>query len=94
MGQTIKVEWDTNLAQSLDAIGTTHPRENKIRLQKPNAGWDVPDDKLEHVYYHELVHWILHSMSQQALFEDEVFVDNFAGLLHQALKSAKGELKK
>lgn len=93
LGQTIVVEWDDSLAHTMDALGTTHPRENKIKLQKPNKGWGVPAEKLEHTYYHELVHWILLSMSQTELFQDEVFVDTFAGLLHQAIKSAKGEMK-
>lgn len=93
LGQTITVEWDESLAHTMDALGTTHPRENKIKLQKPNKGWGVPTEKLEHVFLHEAVHWILLSMRQTDLFNDEVFVDTFAGLLHQAIKTSKGEMK-
>jgi predicted SprT family Zn-dependent metalloprotease len=92
-GQTITVEWDDNLTHTMDAHGIAAFRENKLKLQKPTAKPTLPLDKIEHIYYHELVHFILNAMSQSELAHDEGFVDNFAGLLHQAIKTSKGVLK-
>lgn len=93
MGHTINVEWADDLVHTMDASGTAHLRENKVKLQKPTASWPVPKDSLEHTYFHELVHWILYMLKQEELCKDEMFVDTFAGLLYQSIKTAKGEMK-
>lgn len=93
MGQTITVEWVDELQHDKDAYGTANFRDNKICIQKPNKHTPLPKDKLEHIFFHELAHWILNTMGQSELMLDEVFVDNMGGLLYQAIKSSKGELR-
>jgi hypothetical protein len=65
-----------------DCAGYWEPGENRIVLAQ-----QAPDVTF-HTFCHELCHAIL-SMMSHPLNEDEVFVDQFGGLLAQALKSAK-----
>jgi len=43
---------------------------------------------MEHTYFHELVHCILHTIGRTKLSDDEELVDMVAGLLHQSVKTA------
>ena len=65
-----------------DCAGYWEPGENRIVLVE-----QAPDVTFL-TFCHELTHAIL-SMMSHPLNEDEVFVDQFGGLLAQALKSAK-----
>ena len=47
-----------------------------------------PGTQSEHIYTHELVHAILTAMGHP-LNQDEGFVDNFSGLLHQAMTTSR-----
>ena len=93
LGQVIDVEWSDTLQVDQDEHGTSHFRENKIRIQRPAKGIPMPKDRLEHIFFHELTHWIMYTMNQHELNNNEAFVDTTAGLFYQALKSSKGELK-
>ena len=57
---------------------------DKHRILIRDSGGTLPG----HSFYHELVHAILSAMGHP-LNSDESIVDNFSGLLHQALSSAK-----
>lgn len=86
--QTIKVEFDPDLVFDSDARGVAAYRENLIKiLSKDNE--KRPDEQIEKSFYHELVHWILHLMSEDELSDNEKFVDTFALLLHQFHKTAE-----
>lgn len=50
---------------------------------------DLPQDVLMHTFLHELTHCILAAI-QHPQWEDEAFVDTFAGLMHQALSTMEG----
>lgn len=65
-----------------DDVGEWFVRELRIDLleQSPSP--------LMHAFTHELTHAILDMMNHE-LNRNEVFVDNFAGLLAQALTTAK-----
>lgn len=52
----------------------------------------VPLETLEQTFYHEEVHWILHIMGRDELRDDEKFVDMFAHLLYQAIKTGNESL--
>jgi len=93
MGQTVYVEWVDDLQHDKDAFGTANFRDNKICLQRPTKTQPLPKDKMEHIFFHELAHWIMHTMGQQDLMVDEVFIDNLGGLLYQSIKTSKGELR-
>ena len=50
----------------------------------------VPQETIEQAYIHEVVHWILFLMGSEKA-EDEQFVDVFAHLLYQAMKTMEYE---
>lgn len=47
-----------------------------------------PEDLKGITYYHELMHFILHTLGKDALRDDEGFVDSVGNLLWQAHKTA------
>ncbi len=92
-GQTVHVEFTNDLQHDKDAYGTACFRDNKICIQKATKHMPLPKDKLEHIFFHELTHWVLGVMGEEELLHNEKFVDIFGGLMYQAIKSAKGEHK-
>jgi hypothetical protein len=62
--------------------GLFDPRDMTIKIRKGTV------TTMEHTLCHEMTHAILYCMNND-LYDDEVFVDTFAGLAHQALTSAE-----
>ena len=84
-GHTIEVEWQDTLIDKSNNSGQARYREYKILLQSGDERHhNRPDSDREQVFCHELVHWILSQMNDDK-YDNEVFVDVFASLLHQAL---------
>jgi hypothetical protein len=89
MGHTIKVhivslrDWEA-LAEQYDEMddccGFWVPDSNLIVLLRQ------PKSKLMHTYLHEVTHAVLFYMNNK-LWRNEQFVDQFAGLLSQALET-------
>lgn len=79
MGHIIKIK----LVDDIEECGFAKYDENEILLNKNN----IPS-AMEHTLCHELIHFILYYMNIPKLRDDEHFVDVFAGLLHQSLKSS------
>jgi hypothetical protein len=86
LGHTIRVEilsvraWQ-ELGEKYDfddAVGYFSPTDKLVLIKR-----GVQSEML-HTFAHELLHAILDSMNSK-LSNDEVFVDNFGGLLAQAL---------
>lgn len=65
-----------------DCVGFYNYEKQQIELK--DHGKTMPG----HIFYHELTHAILSSMGHK-LNHDEAFVDQFSGLLHQALTTSK-----
>lgn len=86
-GETITIEFSKNLTSKSDMIGRTFLREGRIVLQKPGKVYS--EERIEQTFYHELVHVILDKISEQKLSGNEGFVDRFACLLHQAIKTMR-----
>ena len=86
------VHLDPALTQTNDNVGEARYRSDTIHLQSPGSQWLLGRDRLEQIYCHELIHFILHHMHSK-LRDDETFVDQFANLLHQALNSSEGDLQ-
>lgn len=90
-GETITVEYVSNLIEKEGRMGQSVYRENKIQLLDINN--DIYSTKpfmhIEQTFYHELVHFILTKMNLNDLSEDEKFVDVFASLLHQVIVTAE-----
>ena len=72
-GDKGSLEWDLNI----------------IRLQPSNPASPLPQDKVEHVFFHELLHAIFYQLGRAELRKDEELVEQMAGLLHQAFKTAE-----
>lgn len=83
MGHTVRIvalppaKW-----KQKDCVGYFNPKEMEIGVLKR------PGTHTEQAFHHELTHAILYCMGND-LYEDEAFVDTFAGLMHQAMTSAK-----
>jgi hypothetical protein len=63
-------------------VGIYDPMRHKIQLLQADL------QMMEHAYFHELVHCVLHTLGREKLSSDEQLVDTVAGLLHQAMKTA------
>lgn len=91
-GRTVKVEWDNDVLNDKELYGQANYRKNVIAITNTccidGKMKKLPQDNVNETYFHELVHFILNSMKHE-LNDDEKFVNDFSGLLHQALKTAK-----
>lgn len=83
-GQTFQIVLDPALRKLSGCCGQTHFDDNLIVIDEQLRG-----DTRAVTYYHELVHAILSTMGAQDLNKDEAFVDNFANLLWQSVKTSK-----
>ncbi len=92
MGTTIKVEYSEKLLHKDTSVGMAVYRDNLIYLQSPSKAAPIPKSDIEQTFIHEKVHWILNMMGEHDLRTNEKFVDLFAHLLHQSIKSEKGIL--
>jgi hypothetical protein len=86
LNHTIDIVFDNEYCHNKKCFGSFILQENKIVLAnsyKTKRGWrKYKPEIVEHVYYHELVHAVLYYMNHE-YFENEEFVDNFAGFLAQ-----------
>ena len=90
-GQTINVKPAVDLIQEDDSRGQADYRTNTITLQVSTPTWTMERAQVEQAFCHELTHFILEKMDHK-LFRDEVFVNQFSYLLHQALTTFEGDL--
>lgn len=90
MGLSYSVEYNDDILRVDDLQGQHSPRELKIKLKKEDDY--MHRCQVEHNYFHELVHAILCTLCEDELNGNEKFVENFAGLLYQSLKTQEGEL--
>lgn len=84
-GQTITVKKVPQMASMNGTIGEARLHANSILLQESVDGFKMHQSQMEQTFFHELVHLLVGFMGQKELMEDEIFVDTFAHLLHQAL---------
>lgn len=75
-----EVRVDKNPALTdVDKYGVADYPRNVITLYT----YECADSVVEHTFYHELVHFLLHYAGRGDLSEDEVLVDAIGGLLAQ-----------
>jgi hypothetical protein len=95
LNHTIDVIFDNEYCYQKNAFGIFLANENKIILAdsyRTKKQWrKYKPEIVEHVFHHEMVHVILYYMNH-SLFENEEFVDNFAGLLAQIEQTKKYEI--
>ena len=79
-GIKITTKYKDDLCANEGLVGKANYRDQSIALD-PSV---CREQGLEQAYLHELVHWILFMMNNDALRKDEDFVDTFAHFLYQA----------
>lgn len=84
-GQTIKVILTNKLVHNSDVVGEARYRDNTILIQDNGEQVNMIISKMEQVFFHELVHYILNAMGEDKINSNDKFVDLFASLLHQAI---------
>lgn len=84
-GQTIKVILTNKLVHNSDVVGEARYRDNTILIQDNGEQVNMIISKMEQVFFHELVHYILNAMGEDKINNNDKFVDLFASLLHQAI---------
>lgn len=83
MAHTIKVKAvPAEKWKHADCVGFYNYEKQQIEIK--DGGGTMP----AHIFTHELTHAILSAMGHK-LNNDEAFVDQFSGLLQQALETAK-----
>ena len=65
----------------------------KIHLYKKHSGFDVPRERIERTYLHEVLHAALDETQYKDLSNDEVFVSRIANALHQIFVTSEGQAK-
>jgi len=84
-GQTIEVEFDAKHMDRESMLGTAYYRYNKITLVPSIEEKHLDRQRIEEIFWHEAVHFILHQMGEHELKSNEKFVEMFSGFLHQVL---------
>jgi hypothetical protein len=90
MGYEYSVVYDDKILRLEDLQGQHNPRTLQLLLHPPDE--ILKKQQVEHNFFHELVHAILTAMGEEEINANEQFVDVFAGLLYQALKTSKGNM--
>ena len=75
---TIRVK-ENPAATDCNSYGVAEYPKNLIRLYTH----EVDSTVVEHAFYHELIHFLLHYAGRSDLASDEVLVDTLGGLLAQ-----------
>lgn len=90
-GTKVKVEVVDRLSGNM--LGTCSTSQSVIQIAKQymidNECREQSSQSITNTFYHELVHGILQMMAEFELDENEKFVQNFANLLCEAMKSAE-----
>ena len=91
LGQEIEVVFDDELyfKEAQNRLGLCDFDNNIIYIQPDSSIIPRPETQIEHTYLHELTHMILIAIGKNELASDESFVDMFAGLLLQILKTSE-----
>lgn len=91
-GQTIIVVWDNDMLNDKELYAQANYRANQIDMATEciidGKRQKLPQDKINAAFCHELIHWILQKMGDKKE-NDELFVETFANLLYQFIKTAK-----
>jgi hypothetical protein len=92
LGHTIVVSYEPEAHYDKGRYGACSFEGKWIKLCPPAPSMPITQSSLEHTFLHELGHMILYhchglekTKGDSALYDNEAFVDFYAGLLHQAL---------
>ena len=80
-GKTINIIIDNDYCNDNNCLGEADFTLKIITLCDTYAGKKLTKRSKEQIYYHELIHQILHTMKLERLKYNELFVDSFADCL-------------
>jgi hypothetical protein len=87
MGHKIKVQYVKKIIapDGSNPYGICYVERNLIQVctKSPSTNHDLPEEFVNHTFYHELSHFLMALMSKNELFQDETFIDGLGGLLAQ-----------
>ena len=83
-GLTITVVTDNDLVKRQGMVAESRYNEQEVTIDKQHAKREFTEQAM----LHEATHWILFVMNEDPLRNNEKFVDLFAHLLYQYLKTA------
>lgn len=87
-GSTIKVVHVNNDMNS-SKVGTMDIAHGRVNIVNKYENEECSMDYKEATFFHELTHAILFTMGENELSENERFIEGFANLLHQYVKTVK-----
>jgi len=93
VGKTYRVVWKADLHNRDDSYGKIWYQEQEIIIQPEGGELNRHRQAVEGTFFHELVHAILHAVSEYELRDNENFVNRFSQVLYQALRDS-GMLRK
>jgi hypothetical protein len=85
-GIRYKVKVTPGIVTETDCKGTASYRTNEIRLCPIGEMGTTLDSQCQ-IFYHELMHILLHEQSYAKKRDDDAFVDRIASVLFEAIKS-------
>lgn len=90
-GQTIQVIYRDDLYDAEKCFGETYFDKNIIYLQSPvsHKNFDLNEEMLIRIFFHEAFHIILYHLGYMDLYDNELFIEQLSGALHQLLVSGE-----
>ena len=88
-GKTFKIKRNDGIDYDMNRRAEFDPGRQEINLAYKLGNEVMHEELVEQSFYHELVHAILKTLNRETLNKDEDFVDNFATMLHQYMKTKK-----
>lgn len=85
MGRTYRVEYDEKGLSDNDDVGKYDEQAGVIYISKGFKELPRCMDSVEQNFLHEVVHGMCWQLGYNQLYNDEKFVEQFSGLLHQII---------
>lgn len=83
--QVIRIKWDQEYCEQLQARGVTEYDFNNIILTENYDGRRIPRSLIEKTFFHELSHFIIHIMGYRKLAMDEKFIEQLGVILYNIM---------
>jgi len=81
LDQIIKITWNDRYCTKEGVLGQSNLSFNEIMLCHKYDGREIPQEKINQTFFHELSHFIMYIMRREKLVHDETFVDNLGTVL-------------
>ena len=90
LGHTVKIQRVDSIdsPEGITHLGYSDYQVCLLSIRNSDDELELCESCIEQTYLHEVVHFILGAMGEDKLNDNEKFVDTFAGLLHQILKTS------